>query len=53
MKIKLDGENHLKKVCCIKLKIDWTDDPIKQKQVENLFEGLNIEQLERFAEFGE
>ena len=30
--------------------IGWTDDPIKQKQIENPFEGLTIEQLERLAE---
>ena len=47
------GGNHTTFAIFALKSMGWTDDPIKQKQIENPFEGLTIEQLERLAEFGE
>ena len=51
--IGCSGGNHTRFAIFALKGMGWTDDPIKQKQIENPFEGLTIEQLERLAEFGE
>ena len=51
--IGCSGGNHTTFAIFALKSMGWTDDPIKQKQIENPFEGLTIEQLERLAEFGE
>ena len=51
--IGCSGGNHTTFAIFALKSMGWTDDPIKQKQIENPFEGLTIEQLERLAEFEE